>query len=255
MKPFTAAIIGSGNLAGSLAPALVKSGIKISEIFSRNSTSGKKLAKQTGSVFKKTDKFLDTSASVIFLAVKDDTISEISAKIPADKILIHCSGSLPLSILDNYKGETAVFYPVQTFSSHEIISWKGLPVCIESNGKNAASLIRHIAGKLGCKIYRINSDQRLYIHLAAVFANNFSNRMFAIAEEILAKKKIDPSVIKPLILQTALNVQRHQASEVQTGPASRNDQNVLSIHHTLLKNDKELLKIYRLISNIIPTRK
>jgi hypothetical protein len=43
----------------------------------------------------------------------------------------------------------------------------------------------------------MNSRQRLMVHLAAVFANNFSNAQYAIAEMILKENNLSFDLLRP----------------------------------------------------------
>jgi hypothetical protein len=81
-----------------------------------------------------------------------------------------------------------------------------------------------------------------------VFANNFTNHMYVIAEEILQKHKLPFDLIRPLIAETAAKAQEMSPLESQTGPAVRNDQSVIKRQLSLFKKHPELKKIYTGIS-------
>jgi predicted short-subunit dehydrogenase-like oxidoreductase (DUF2520 family) len=87
------------------------------------------------------------------------------------------------------------------------------------------------------------------LHVAAVFANNFSNHMYTLAEKILKKETISFGLLRPLIRSTAENVQYRSPSEVQTGPAKRGDEEILKAHLEILKDDPELKTIYELMTS------
>jgi predicted short-subunit dehydrogenase-like oxidoreductase (DUF2520 family) len=144
-----------------------------------------------------------------------------------------------------------VFYPVQTFSLKHPVSFKNIPVCIEANNALAQKKITALAKTITKKIHYINSDQRKKIHLAAVFANNFSNHLFAIAEHILKRENISFDLLRPLILETAMKVQNGSPLQMQTGPAKRGDAGVIEEHLKMLSNKKALREIYKLISENI----
>ena len=51
-------------------------------------------------------------------------------------------------------------------------------------------MLKELAGKLSPKVYEATSEQRKYLHIAAVFACNFANHMYALSARILEKHHI-----------------------------------------------------------------
>ena len=84
--------------------------------------------------------------------------------------------------------------------------------------------------------------------MTAVFASNFSNFMYVIAEDILLKHDIPFSLLKPLILQTA-HTRHEDIFRRQTGPAVREDRKVLDEHKKMLAGYEEYMDIYNRIMN------
>ena len=70
--------------------------------------------------------------------------------------------------------------------------------------------------------------------MAAVFACNFSNHMYTIAEKLLAKDKLSLDLLKPLIEETANKIIENKPNAVQTGPAIRKDKKTMQEHLKLL---------------------
>ena len=252
MKPFKIGIIGSGNMAFSLGSELLHQGYQITEIYSRNKTEGRKLAKQLRTTyFNKIDK-LPGDADLFFLCLQDDVITTIAGKLPFnDKIIIHTSGSVSMDALKNFSKQYGVFYPVQSINKNVVTHWKEIPICIEASSPNVLKLLHVLAKEISKSVYKINSEQRLHLHLAAVFANNFSNACFSMAKDILDESKLSFELIRPLILNTANKVQTSIPSSVQTGPAKRNDATVLKAHRKLLKDHNELKKVYDVLTKYI----
>ena len=108
-----------------------------------------------------------------------------------------------------------------------------------------------MAEKLSDKIYEINSAQRKELHLAAVFACNFPNYLYSVAGKLLENSGLPFSMLRPLIFETAHKVMLLSPEEAQTGPARRGDESIMSMHKNMLKGDKELLKIYTMLSEAI----
>src|SRR5688572_15961575 len=131
------AFIGSGNLAWHLAPALDNLGHVVKEFYSRNA---KHAADLTGRLYqaevKKSLDFSSSTSNIFFIAVSDDAISCIAQELvlPDNAILVHTSGSQPLSVLEFAATErTGVFYPLQTFSKGAKAVFKEIPLLIECN--------------------------------------------------------------------------------------------------------------------------
>jgi predicted short-subunit dehydrogenase-like oxidoreductase (DUF2520 family) len=100
-------------------------------------------------------------------------------------------------------------------------------------------------------VRQINSLQRKHIHLAAVFACNFSNYMYSIANDILKADGISFDILNPLILECASKALDLNPREAQTGPAKRNDQNIIQHHLELLNNLPDYREIYEILSRQI----
>jgi predicted short-subunit dehydrogenase-like oxidoreductase (DUF2520 family) len=126
-----------------------------------------------------------------------------------------------------------------------------IPICIEANNSNTSTTLQYFAKSISGNVQKVNSEQRKKIHLAAVFACNFSNHMYAIAEQILAKDTLSLDLLKPLIEETANTIKENNPSKVQTGPAARNDKKTMDAHLKLLSKEKDLKKMYELISKSI----
>ena len=97
----------------------------------------------------------------------------------------------------------------------------------------------------------MNSEERKVLHLAGIVASNFSNHMYSLSEEVLGSRGMDFEILKPLILETASKVMEIEPTAAQTGPASRNDKEVIAEHIDLLKGNPELQKIYTFVSDSI----
>ena len=130
---------GSGNLAWHLAPALDNAGYSVREVYSRNPAHAAALVERLYEAEVKATLDFSTSDSRIFIiAVSDDAIEEVAREIilPDDAILVHTSGSQPLSKL-GYAAtpDIGVFYPLQTFSKARKLEFKDVPIFIESESE------------------------------------------------------------------------------------------------------------------------
>lgn len=112
-------------------------------------------------------------------------------------------------------------------------------------------MLSTLAGSLSEKVIEMNSMQRTTLHIAAIFACNFTNHLYHIANEILQKQHLDFDLLRPLIAETAEKVQKNNPSEMQTGPAVRGDQAILNKHMESLKNNPAVLELYQQLSQSI----
>jgi len=157
----------------------------------------------------------------------------------------------PLSSLDNY----GVFYPLQTFSDNADIDMHQVPVIYEANNESALAKLRHLAMDISNKTAFLNSGERKQLHVSAVFANNFTNHIWAIAQNILERNNIDQSLIVPLINETVNKIQSNSAKDVQTGPALRGDSKTTDAHLLTLANHPIQKGIYELLTHSIQNSK
>lgn len=245
-------IIGAGNVATNLGIALFKEGYLISQVFSRTIKSAELLARKINAKAISDLKQLDPTAIIYIIAVKDDAIEQVAKKINLkDKIVVHTSGSIPMNLLKNVSKNYGVFYPLQTFSKERNLNFKNIPICIEANNKSTSTTLTYFAKSFCTNVQHINSEQRKTIHLAAVFACNFSNHMYTLAESILIKNKLSLELLKPLIEETAAKIKEHSPSKSQTGPSIRGDKKTMKAHLKMLSSNKNQKKIYELVSKSI----
>ena len=246
MKNIT--LIGSGNVATNLGLSLFNKGYKIKQVWSKQLKNADILAKKINSSSTDSLEKLQ-NADLYIVAIKDDAVKSVLQKLNVTNI-VHTSGSIGLEVFNEKFDNYGVFYPLQTFNKDLTINISDTPIFIEANNKVFENKIFDIGNKLSESIFKINSEQRKQLHIAAVFACNFTNHMFSIADTILTKSDIDFKLLLPLINQTVLKVYKNKPSKVQTGPAKRNDKEVISSHIECI-SEKRTKDIYKLISDSI----
>jgi len=250
--------IGSGNVAWHLAPAFDNAGYVVKEVYSRNTKHAVQLTERLYQAEAKTSlNFSESNSSVFILAVNDDSISEVAKEIilPDDAILVHTSGSVPLSELD-FAATTniGVFYPLQTFSKTKKVDFKSIPVFIESNNAETEKTLLTLAKAISNHVKKISSEERKAMHIAAVFASNFTNYMLMLSKEIMDSSNLNYDWLKPLISETINKSFQVGPEAAQTGPAQRGDLETLEKHIDFLQNDTELSEVYKVISQHIINR-
>jgi predicted short-subunit dehydrogenase-like oxidoreductase (DUF2520 family) len=247
--------IGSGNVAWHLAPALDNTDFPVKEVYSAHRKNAAALAERLYQAEVKSSLDFSLSPSRIFIiCVSDDVIQEIAQDIvvPQDSIVVHTSGSQPLSVL-GYTGtqNIGVFYPLQTFTKAQKIDFKEIPILVESENSSTEGVLMAMGKALSKKVYKVTSQHRKALHVAAVFASNFTNHMITIAQDLLEDKGLDLQLLKPLIAETINKSMAIGPDKAQTGPARRGDLEILDKHIEFLQHDEKLAEIYRVVSQHI----
>jgi predicted short-subunit dehydrogenase-like oxidoreductase (DUF2520 family) len=245
-------LFGAGNLASHLAPALQKAGYKFLQVLSRNFDSASVLAGKLGALAETDFSKLIPDADYYIICVCDSEIENvIQNSVPKGKFLIHTSGSTPMSIFNNYCSRFGVLYPLQTFSKSKKMNMRQVPFFVEASSANELEEISRMAGNISDFIRPGNSEQRLYLHICAVFTCAFTNHMYRIAEEICKEKGLPFEFLHPLLLETAEKASHISPGLVQTGPAARNDEVILKKHMDMLDEYPEFRKIYTFVTSSI----
>jgi len=241
------AIIGGGNVATHLANAFNKTDeVSLVQVYARNIEQIEHL-KEVTSITNSIE--LLTKADVYIIAVSDDAIGDVSRKIEQKNgLVVHTSGSVAMQSLQN-TGRKGIFYLLQSFSKDKEVNFNEIPFCLEAENEEDLQLLETLAKTIGKKIYRINSEQRKRLHVAAVFVNNFTNHMYKIGADICNEHQVPFEVLLPLIQETAQKITELSPDAAQTGPAKRNDQKTIQDHLALLNAEQQ--EIYKLITKSI----
>lgn len=240
-------LVGTGNVASHLLAIFLETkGIAVVQVFGRN----KEALKAFSSYVPTTANLENVVPSDIYLiAVSDKAIATVAKTLEArEGIVAHTSGSVPLEVLP--QNRAGVFYPLQTFTLGKKLDFKTIPICIEAKTQQDFNTLTNLAKLLSHHVHHITSEQRKKLHLAAVFANNFSNHLFQMAAQLCEAEKLPFELLKPLIFETAEKLHHLSPKEAQTGPARRNDLETMQKHLTELESPLQR-KIYQLLSESI----
>ena len=229
-------LIGRGRLATNLQRALLESGHEVVSINSRTLDG------------------LPLSADVFVIAVKDSALSEVicnATKGRENQLFVHTAGSMPLSLFERHTTRYGVFYPMQTFSKERQADFADIPIFLEANSPETLTTLNALAASISRSVYNLSTEERKYLHLAAVFACNFVNHCYDMAATVLEQHGLPFSVMLPLIDETARKVHELHPRQAQTGPAVRYDENVIRMQSELLAKKPELQRIYLQLSENI----
>lgn len=246
-------LLGSGNVATHLGLALKAAGHDILQVWSRVNDHASELAEKLSARPVSGElQSLSNAGDIYIMAVSDEVIPVLASRFPfKDKLLVHTSGTTDMAALSEGSLSAGVLYPLQTFSKQKKVNFRNIPVAIEGSSAGITGVLHSLAESISDNVFFLDSQKRLMLHMAAVFACNFSNHLYTIAEEILAKQGLGFDLIRPLIAETAEKVQSFSPSEVQTGPAVRNDEITVHKHLEALKDAAELRHIYEILSQSI----
>lgn len=247
--------IGAGRVVHHLAHILSQHH-QIIQIYSRTLAHAQTLAAQVGATATVNISEINTEIDLVIIAVSDQAIASVIAEVHQqlpDALIVHTSGSTDIEVLAKIHARAGVFYPLQTFSLDREIPWSDTPLFVEAKSEDDLVLLIQMANQLSRRVYQYTSAQRLSLHLAAVFACNFSNYCYDMAKQIVDAQQVDFSLLYPLILETARKAVQHDPKRMQTGPAMRGDQNILNMHQQMLQDAQreDLKKVYNLMSQQI----
>jgi predicted short-subunit dehydrogenase-like oxidoreductase (DUF2520 family) len=249
------AIAGSGNIAWHLAKGLKLQGYLITGIWSRNYSNALALAEICGSAVCTNLAGLHENADMIIIAVSDKAIDEVARSIGKyEGIVVHTAGSVPMDILKASCENYGVFYPLQTFTKGTPVDLGEVPLFIESSSVEVMQSVKQVAFSLSANVHEADSHQRMLVHVAAVFASNYSNLMYVIGNEILKNSDLPREVLHALITETARKAVTADPINMQTGPARRNDTITIEKHIETLASLPEYAELYRLLAKIISNK-
>lgn len=247
-------IIGSGNVATHLAQALHNLHHTITGVYSPHIEHAKALAQKVNATMTTDSILLLPQADCYVFSVKDASLADVikqfrEAHPQTDALCIHTAGSMPLSVFNSIK-HSAVLYPMQSFSKNKFVDISKVPLFIEGSCPTALHEVSVLAHQLSQSVTTLDSNKRKMLHLAAVFANNFTNHCCALAYKLLSDNNIDPHCLLPIIDETTNKLHSMMPLQAQTGPAVRWDENVINMQHQLL-NGSDLQNIYDTMSQSI----
>ena len=240
-------IVGSGNVATHLAPALDRCN-DVVQVVARSVESASKVASLTRGA-KPCSKLseVEHDADFYIVSVNDDAVAAVAKDMPrVSGIVAHTSGSVPMDALGGVSEKVGVFYPLQTFSRDASVDVGRVPFFIEGNTPECAEELAVLARTISQSVDFADSSRRAVLHLAAVFACNFSNYMWDCADTILADAGLSLDVMRPLLEVTLDKAMTLGPRAAQTGPARRHDYGVIRAQSARLP--RNLSKIYDILS-------
>jgi predicted short-subunit dehydrogenase-like oxidoreductase (DUF2520 family) len=247
-------IIGSGNVATVLGRLINRNQHEIVQLVSRNAAHAKILADELQCPFSDNNSVIVKDADLYLVAVNDGALYELNKTFHlGNKLILHTAGSVPKDVLKDISVNYGVLYPLQSLRKERDYS-NDIPFLIDGNTEETITLIEDFAKTISDSIVKASDEERLKLHVAAVIVSNFTNHLYALAEEFCKNEKVDFKLLAPLIKETAGRVEMYSPADVQTGPALRNDIFTLDKHLRLLTNHPRLKYIYLKLTDSIMKR-
>ncbi|WP_432708244.1 Rossmann-like and DUF2520 domain-containing protein [Pedobacter sp.] len=245
--------LGSGNVATHLACAIKATGANIIQVYSKTLANARALASVLNSQAIDHLEQLNREADLYIVSINDDAIESVVRQLKGLKgMVVHTAGATSLSVFEELGiNRYGVLYPLQTFSKSRPVDFSTIPLCLEAGSKDDLQTLQQVAVKLSTLVYEVNSEDRKLLHLAAVFACNFTNHLYHLSASLLERKGLNFDILKPLILETAAKVQNAMPYEVQTGPARRGDEATMERHLAMIQENPMLTDIYETLSKSI----
>ncbi|HEY0677758.1 MAG TPA: DUF2520 domain-containing protein [Chitinophagaceae bacterium] len=241
-------IIGSGNTATVLGRKIISSGHNILQVFGRNASAVQSLAAELGAEAKTQPEAIDRRADIYILAVADQALPDIHQWINLDKrLVVHTSAAVSKNVLSKISMNYGVLYPLQTLRKEQT-EIPPIPFLVDGNTADDLALIQDFAGTLSDKVQVAGDDLRLRVHVAAVFVSNFTNHLYAVADDFCRKEDLDFKLLMPLIRETAGRLDRLTPAQSQTGPAVRRDNITIQKHLAVLDAYPHLRELYETLT-------
>jgi len=232
---------------------LYEAGIRIEQICNRSAKTGEVLARELQAGFTNLLDNMETGADVYIIAVSDDVVAPLmdTGCFLQEKLVVHTAGTVNMDIFRGNAGNYGVLYPLQTLTKERPVDFRKVPMLVEANNESSFQQVSELAARISDHVQRINSPERLILHLAGVICSNFSNHLYALSENLLQENALPFELLKPLILETAEKAVNISPLAAQTGPAVRSNKKTIEKHLSLLDNQPQLKEIYRVLTNSI----
>ena len=244
-------IIGTGNTATVLGRKLKAAGHHILQVFGRDSMAASQLAYELDTESTNYRNVVNRDADIYILAVSDIAIKDVVRELNLpDKTLVHTAASVSKDILENAAAHFGVFYPLQSLKK-EIQHLPDIPMIIDASDETTLHQLDVLAHSISSHVVESSDEQRLKLHLAAVFCSNFVNHIYSLTEEYCHKEGLDFKLLLPLIKETAERLDEISPARSQTGPAVRNDRVTIEKHLALLETYPQLQRLYSILTESI----
>jgi predicted short-subunit dehydrogenase-like oxidoreductase (DUF2520 family) len=241
-------LIGAGNVATVLGKLLLENGFTIQQIVGRSTEKLSALLKAEA-VF--TIEQISREADLYIIAIPDDAVLAIAEKLQLPgKLVVHTAGTLPLNSIQKISENIGVIWPLQSLRK-EIEHIPEIPFVLDGSNEYVLMLLNRLLSGISNDVLTLKDAERVKLHLSAVMVSNFTNHLYALAQEYCNQNDLPYDILNPLILETASRLKNYEAKDIQTGPSVRRDNNTVLSHLKLLENNEQLKAVYTLFEHSI----
>ncbi len=244
----TFTIVGTGNMAWFITGRMIAAGHECMGVYGRDIEKAKKLAKLSNVTnVRLIADGVNQKADCCIIAVTDNAVLEVNQYLNNNTVIIYTAGTLDIHSFNTHT-DKAVLWPIYSIVKDNLPAHRAIPCAWEANTAKAKAIILAVANAVTDILTEANSTQRTALHLAAVFSNNFSNHLFAIAEQWCKEQNLQFDILRPIINQTVERLQSNSPRLLQTGPAKRGDENTLQKHIQLLQQHEAWQNVYKALT-------
>ena len=181
------------------------------------------------------------SLGIVFLAVPDQVVEEVAAKLARSKpsprlSFVHLSGALGLGVLDALRDhQVGSFHPLQSFSApRDPSAFQEITVAVDASSPALMRRLRSLARAVGAKPRRVGDEDRVLYHAAAVYASNYVDVVVAESVSLLGElgwSEADATkALLPLVEGALAGIRERGPVKALTGPIRRGDAETVRRH-------------------------
>jgi len=255
----TITLIGAGNLARTLGPALKAAGYKIDAVAGRALASSQKraaaLAKKLGAEAVRLD---DTKpiSDILWLCHTDDALAETSRLLARQsgwqgKIVFHSSGASTSDVLRPLRragAYTASLHPMMTFVPRTMPRLQSVPFGVEGD-RRAVAIARQLTRDLGAEAVAIKKDAKTLYHALGSFTSPLVIATLVTAERVGRAAGLSRTqthkMMGPILQQTLKNYLERGAAAAFSGPIKRCDLTTVRRHMKELRRVPGASEVYQ----------
>jgi len=200
-------------------------------------------------------------ADILVIAVPDDAIAAVAAKLSAAPVLprlvVHLSGRQGAAALSSLleRVEVGSFHPLASLDGKSAIP-RGTLIAVDASSPAQVRALEKIARAMKCTPARIAEKDRIAYHAGAVVAGNLPVALLSKGIDLLVSagvpEKLARESLARLLVSAAENAVKSPLSRALTGPIARGDINTVRQHLTLIDDvDVDLAALYRALSRIL----
>lgn len=251
-------LIGCGRVGVTLF-YLLKENNRITGVYDIDKQSEKKAVKNLEIKKNASYKELIRKSDALFLGTPDHAIlqayKKAKAYIAGEKYVFHFSGLFPAQVIPkNKKVLRASVHPFATFPTISIPPHRKYTISVQGDAA-AVRCARKIFGPKYFKLKKVKKEQKPLYHLIGVFSSNLLvglvSSIYQLARKLDWKESDIDQLVFPIIEETLQNIKKYRLRKALSGPLQRGDVAVIRTHLHVLRKDKNLSEIYKILSRIL----